>query len=241
MNFEGKAAIVTGGALGIGYAVAEGFLKGGARVAIIDLNAEGLKKAEAELSKLGEVRTYVCDVSDMDRVNEVIKDVASTLGAPDILVNNAGIFNTYGSFVESDPEKWKQKINVNILGTMYPTKAVLPYMLEKKYGRIVNVGSVAGVYGIGHMVDYSMTKGAVISFTYALAKDVTEHGITVNCVSPGMIISASAPEHGEIQQNYIKRQGTSEECAVVIRFLCSEEAGYVSGQNYTVDGCRRII
>ena len=115
---------------------------------------------------------------------------------------------------------------------------VLPGMLERHYGRIVNISSVAGVYGIGNMTDYSMTKGAINGFTLALAKEVTEHGVTVNAVAPGNIITASH-ENNNPTLSFAGRSGTSEECANVICFLASDAASYVSGQVYQVDGCRK--
>lgn len=120
---------------------------------------------------------------------------------------------------------------------MYLSHEVLPSMIENGYGRIVNIGSVAGVYGLSWFVDYSMSKGAIISFTKALAKAVSSKGITVNCVSPGSV----APEGSEQMKefSFVGRAGTYEEIANVILFVASDEASYISGQNYLVDGCRK--
>ena len=120
---------------------------------------------------------------------------------------------------------------------MYLSHAVLPSMIENGYGRIVNIGSVAGVYGLSWFVDYSTSKGAVISFTKALAKAVSDKGITVNCISPGSV----APDGSEAMTDYsfVGRAATYDEIANVILFVSSDEASYVSGQNYLVDGCRK--
>ena len=140
--------------------------------------------------------------------------------------------------MDTTSDMWKKCIDVNILGTMYTTHAVLPHMIEKHYGRIVNIGSVAGEYGISYYVDYSMTKGAVISFTKALAKLVGDKGITVNCVSPGSIDITGGNDKME-DFSFLGRAGTPEECANLVMFVASDEASYISGQNYLVDGCRK--
>ena len=136
--------------------------------------------------------------------------------------------------MDTTSDMWKKCIDVNILGTMYTTHAVLPHMIEKHYGRIVNIGSVAGEYGISYYVDYSMTKGAINSFTIALAKEVAEYGVNVNAVLPGNI--GSLGEQGDNELSFIKRRGTPEEVANVVSFLASDEASYINGSNVLVDG-----
>ena len=238
MDFQGKAALITGASRGIGLATAEKLAKNGAAVALVDVNEEGLRAAKAHLEAFGgRVLTYPCDVSDEARVQAVCADAERSLGKIDILVNNAGIYRAHClPFAESESAFWRDKIEVNILGTMYFTRALLPGMLARHYGRIINLGSVAGVYGIANMTDYSMTKGAIIAFTHALAKEVTSQGVLVNTVSPGSIDDdpASMPVH-----SFMGRAGSFAECAEVICFLASDEASYVAGQNYIVDGCRR--
>ena len=139
---------------------------------------------------------------------------------------------------------WNKLINVNLMGVVYCTNAVLPYMFEKGYGRIVNVASVAGVYGNAGMSMYSATKGAVISMTKALAKEVVEKGIVVNSVSPGMVSPSDNPdiEHTKpTEACYAGRTGSDRENADLICFLASEKNGYVVGQNIQIDGCRKKI
>lgn len=171
------------------------------------------------------------------RVNEVCADAIETFGSVDIAVNNAGLWRGFCEFSQSSSAQWRQKIDVNILGTMYITRAVLSSMIAQNYGRIISVASVSGVYGIGTMADYSMTKGAVIGFTKALAKEVMKNGITVNCVSPGTVSDAGHP----CDKCYAGRFGTYEENADLILFLASRQAGYISGQNYLIDGCRKWL
>ncbi|MBQ9965515.1 MAG: SDR family oxidoreductase, partial [Clostridia bacterium] len=163
-------------------------------------------------------------------------------GKIDILINNAALWRQFSSFVETDIDIWKKFININIMGTVYFTKAVINKMIENNYGRIINVASVAGVYGNATMTPYSATKGAVISFTKALAKEVAQFGITVNAVSPG---SVSPADNRDIDfsepsgLSFMGRTGTGRENADLICFLASEEAGYISGQNIQIDGCRK--
>jgi NAD(P)-dependent dehydrogenase (short-subunit alcohol dehydrogenase family) len=238
-DFSGKTAILTGAGKGIGHAVAIGLAKGGANLVLLDISEENLKTTAAEAESYGvRVKAIRVDVAREDEVRAAVADAMATFGRVDILINNAGIYPV-SDFVTSKSEDWKKLIDINILGTMYAAHAVLPGMLENGYGRIVNIGSVAGHYGIAHFVDYSMTKGAVISFTRALAKAVTPNGITVNCVSPGTIDVTGVEKNSQL--SFIGREGTPEECASVILFLASEEASYVSGQEYLVDGCRRMV
>ena len=238
MEFLNKTVIVTGASVGIGKATSIEFAKGGANVCIVDINSEGLEAVKSEIEKLGATASaYVCDVSDEARVREVTADILAKYGKIDILVNNAGLWRGAKPFVESSSDEWKKRIGVNILGLMYFTHEVLPSMIENGYGRVINVGSVAGVYGIKNMADYSMTKGAVSSFTKALAKEVAHLGITVNNVVPGSVRNEGADK--ETDMCYMNRRGELEEYAYLICFLASDKASYISGQDYRIDGCRR--
>ena len=235
MNFKGKTAFITGAAKGIGRATAIGFAKGGANIVLTDIadmteTYEQVKKFTDNVIKIN------FDVSkEVDARNSIFEGLKK-FGRIDILINNAGIFPK-SDFLSATSEHWKKIIDINILGTMYLSQAVLPSMIENGYGRIVNIGSVAGVYGLSWFVDYSMSKGAIISFTKALAKAVSDKGITVNCVSPGSVSHAGSDVMKDF--SFIGRAGSYEEIANVIMFVASEEASYISGQNYLVDGCRR--
>ena len=132
------------------------------------------------------MKSIVLDVTDEASVENAVEESIREFGQIHILVNNAGIYIS-NDFVTSDSSIWKRTFDVNVLGTMYPTHSVLPHMIERGYGRIVNIGSVAGIYGISCFVDYSASKGAIIAFTKALSKLVADKGITVNCISPGSI------------------------------------------------------
>ena len=240
MEFYEKTVVITGASVGIGKATAMEFATNGANVCLVDVNEEGLNAVSQEISALGgNASVYLCDVSDEDRVRQVVQEIITRYGKIDILVNNAGIWRTWKPFVETTSDDWKKRISVNILGLMYFTHAVLPNMIENAYGRIINIGSVAGVYGNPKMVDYSMTKGAVSSFTKALAKEVAAQGITVNNVVPGTVRNEGA--RSEINQCYMGRRGELQEYAYLICFLASDKASYISGQDYQIDGCRRSI
>lgn len=239
MDFSGKTALITGAGRGIGEACALQLARGGAQIVANDLKAENLQEICQKLDQMNAAYLACpCDVADEAAVRAMVAKAIETFGKIDILVNNAGIFRAhYQPFKDQISAYWKQKIEINILGTMYCTHAVMPGMMERRYGRIINVSSVAGVYGLRNMVDYSMTKGAVIAFTKALAKELGPSNITVNAVAPGNISTYS--ELPEL--SFLGRSGTAEECANVITFLASDEASFVSGQNYQVDGCRRTM
>jgi len=235
MDFTGKTAFITGAAKGIGRATAIGFAKNGANVVVADI--ADLTETCEQIKKYTEnVIAINFDVSDETAARNAVAKAAEKFGKTDILINNAAIF-PISDFANSSSEQWKKVIDVNVLGTMYLSHAVLPSMIENGYGRIVNIGSVAGVYGLSWFVDYSTSKGAVISFTKALAKAVSDKGITVNCISPGSV----APDGSEAMKDYsfVGRAATYDEIANVILFVSSDEASYVSGQNYLVDGCRK--
>lgn len=238
MNFKNKTAFITGAGKGIGKAIALGMASKGANLILADINEEALEAVVLAAAAFRvKVKKAVFDVADENAVRNAMKESIEEFGQIHILINNAGIY-LGNQFVESTSDVWKRCIDINILGTMYPTHAVLPHMIEKGYGRIVNIGSVAGEYGISYFVDYSMTKGAIISFTKALAKLVADKGITVNCVSPGSIDVTDGNNKME-EHSFMGRAGTPEECANLVMFVASDEASYISGQNYLVDGCRK--
>ncbi|MBQ8310260.1 MAG: SDR family oxidoreductase [Clostridia bacterium] len=240
MNFNGKAAFVTGAARGIGKAIAIGFAKKGADVIISDILEEPLLQTAKEIEAFGvKVKAIVLDITDEAAVRQAIYESVRAFGQIQILVNNAGIY-ILNDFLETTSAEWKRAFDVNVFGTMYATHAILPHMIENGYGRIVNIGSVAGVYGINYFVDYSATKGAIISFTKALAKAVTDKGINVNCISPGSIVDPTVNNTTSYTDFCFKeRAGTPEEIANAVLFAASDEASYMSGQNILVDGCRK--
>lgn len=243
--FKDKTVLITGAAVGIGKACALQFAQGGANVILVDYNGEALAKTEAEVKSItGNILSFVCDVSDNDAVLKVVETALSRFGKIDILVNNAALWRHYTAFVDTDIDSWKKFIDVNIMGTVYFTKAVIGNMKQNHYGRIINVASVAGVYGNPTMAMYSATKGAVISLTKALAKEVAADNITVNAVSPGTVSPAEQDDIDFVEPNansYSGRTGSTRENADLICFIASDKAGYISGQNIQIDGCRKKI
>jgi NAD(P)-dependent dehydrogenase (short-subunit alcohol dehydrogenase family) len=243
MKLKNKVAVVTGAAVGIGKATAIKLASEGAAVAILDLNEEKLLVTKTEIEKnCGKALAIKCDVSNEEEVGAAFAKIKNELGKTDILVNNAALWRCWAPFIKTPVDDWKKYIDVNVMSVVYCTHAVLPDMISAKYGRIINVASVAGVYGNANMVHYSATKGAVISMTKALAKEVADKGITVNAISPG---SVSPSENDDLnftkpsELSFMNRTGSPMENAELICFLASDEAAYISCQNIQIDGCRR--
>ena len=242
---KGMVAMITGASVGIGRTVALKLAAEGKNLVLLDINGEKLLQVQEEVKSFGcDCLVFDCDVSNEKQVNEAVSKAFEKFGKIDILVNNAAIWRNWETFMETTVEKWEKFINVNVMGAVYCTRAVLPKMFENKYGRIVNVASVAGVYGNANMVAYSATKGALIAMTKALAKEGVGQGVVVNCVSPGMV---SPSENSDIEYTqatdmcYAGRTGSDRENADLICFLASEKNGYVVGQNIQIDGCRKRI
>ena len=243
MDFKGKTALVTGASVGIGRAVALKLAECGAKLVLFDIDYPKLECVKQEIEEYtNDVLIFDCDVSDEQKVYQCVKKAEETFDRIDILVNNAALWRCWNSFVDTSTEDWRKFLDVNIMGVVYVTKAVLPKMLERKYGRIINISSVAGVYGNANMVHYSATKGALISMTKALAKEVTDKGVLVNCVSPGSVSSSNNPDVNSSEPSelsFMGRTGTDMENANLICFLASDEASYIAGQNIQIDGCRK--
>ena len=243
MNFTDKTALVTGAAVGIGRAVALKLAQEGANLVLVDVNAEKLSELKDELKTYSDnIMTCECDVTDENTVYEIIAKAEKVFGKIDILVNNAALWRCWSLFVDTPTDEWKKFIDVNIMGVVYFTKAVLPKMIENGYGRIINVGSVAGVYGNANMAHYSATKGALIAMTKSLAKEVADKGVLVNCVSPGSVSPSENKDMNYFENSelsFMGRTGTDMENANLICFLASDEASYISGQNSQIDGCRK--
>lgn len=242
---KSRVAMITGASVGIGRAVALKMANSGYDLVLLDINAENLARLKEEMSKYSVDTLFsVCDVSNEKEVEKVVEKANERFGKIDILVNNAAVWRMFEPFTEIETETWERFLSVNVMSVVYCTRAVLPKMIENGYGRIVNVASVAGVYGNANMTPYSATKGAVISMTKALAKEVASKGITVNSVSPGSVSDSGDPDIDHFtptELSYIGRTGTDAENAELICFLASEKASYIVGQNIQIDGGRRKL
>ena len=239
MQLEGRRALVTGGASGIGAATARRLAAEGADVVIGDLNEEGGASVAGEISATA-ARLDVTDPASAGALAEKHGPFA-------ILVNNAGT-DEFGFFADTDPGVWERVIAVNLMGVLACTHAVLPGMQEAGYGRIVNVSSEAGRIGSKGSVAYSSAKGGVLGFTKAMAREGARFGITVNAICPGPIetpLLMGALEFGEIGEKVIetmkagtqlRRLGTPDEVAATIAFLASDDASYVTGETLGVSG-----
>ena len=238
MEFKNKIACITGASVGIGRATAILFAQRGADLILIDINGEKLDLVKRELEEYDvSVKTYVCDVSDEAAVYAALSDKKV-----DILVNNAALWRDRSSFCDVDTALWRKYLDINVMGVVYCTKAVINGMVGRGYGRIINVASVAGVYGNANMVHYSATKGALIAMTRALAKEVTDKGVLVNAVSPGSVSSSTDNDIDSTSPStlsFMGRTGSGRENAELILFLASDKASYISGQNIQIDGCRK--
>ena len=243
MDFNNKVALITGAAVGIGRATAIVMAQNGASLVLVDINEKKLEELKKELAAYGDkVLIFSCDVSDEAAVYKVVEESLKVFGRIDILVNNAALWRGRSTFLDTPIEEWKRYIDINVMGTVYFTKAVLPSMLANSWGRVINVASVAGVYGNAKMAHYSATKGAVIALTKALAKEVTDKGVLVNSVSPGSVSPSDNHDidySKESELSFMGRTGSDRENANLICFLASDEASYIAGQNIQIDGCRK--
>ena len=184
---EGQVALITGGSRGIGYAVAEAYLREGAKVVICGRDQAHLAEAAARLSPLGEVKAILCDVSDLDQVEAMVAQAINRFGRIDILLNNAGISMTYGRVGEIDPKRWAYVIAVNLVGTFNCCHAVIPQMLKQGKGKIFNMKGYGADFPSPRVTAYGATKAAIVAFTRSLAREYKGTGITANIFSPGMV------------------------------------------------------
>ena len=241
-DLSGQVAIVTGGARGLGRAIAETLSACGAKIALVDVNAEALDETVAAIRQAGgTAEAFVGDVTDSQRVNQIVEEVVARLGSLEILVNNAGI--TRDSLVmRMKDEQWDAVLGINLRGTFLFTRAAARPMLKGKRGRIINIASVSGLMGNPGQANYSASKAGVIGLTRTVARELASRGITVNAVAPGFIATDMAAKLGEDVLQQVKSQtplgrlGDPQDVADAVLFLASEAASFITGHVLVVDG-----
>jgi 3-oxoacyl-[acyl-carrier protein] reductase len=238
MLFEDKVAIVTGGASGIGKACALSLAENGAKVAVVDLNEKGAEETTSKiLEKGGQAILIKTDISKSEDVDKAVDTVLKNFGKIDILVNCAGICQIR-NFDDLSENEWDKMLSINLKGTFLMCQRVLKEMKKNRYGKIVNMGSLAGeVGGIYVGANYAASKAGVICLTKSIAKNAAPYNINVNSVSPGFINTEMTKDFGYDPKTVpLGRIGTPEEVADVILFLCSDASRYITGANIDVNG-----
>jgi 3-oxoacyl-[acyl-carrier protein] reductase len=242
MSLQGKTAIVTGAAQGIGRAIAESLAQAGADIAVADLDPGRSLETIGAIEKLGrKALNLKVNVADSNETKAMVEQVMKAWGKIDILVNNAGITRD-GLLLRMKEEDWNLVLQINLNGTFNCTKAVLQPMTKQRYGRIVNIASIVGVIGNAGQANYSASKAAVIGFTKTVGREYASRNVTVNAVAPGFIDTAMT--HGlpdDVKDTLLKqiplgRLGTPGDIAAAVRFLVSEEAAYITGHVLHVNG-----
>ena len=244
IDLAGRCAVITGGAQGIGRAIAERFLESGASVSVWDRNQAATDSMVQELSGRGTIHGLAVDVTDAEGVGEAAAATARTFGSIDILVANAGITGPNTECWNYAPEDWRQVIDINLTGIFLCCRAVVPHMIEKKYGRIVNVASIAGKEGNPNACAYSASKAGVIALTKSLGKELAKFDIAVNCITPAAARTGLFSQMTESHINYmlskIPRERFVEvgEIASLVAWLVSAENSFTTGAVFDISGGR---
>ena len=234
--------LITGATGGIGEATAKAFAEKGYNLALqYNKSEDKASEMKSELEKAYGIKvlTVKADLSKTEEAENLSEEVLSAFSSVDVLINNAGMAHQELFQLCSD-EKVKEIFDLNIMSMMKLTKEILPSMIKNHSGRIINISSMWGICGASCEVQYSASKSALIGFTKALSKEVGPSGITVNCISPGSI-NVTDRDDVMLKHSFMGRPGTPEELANAVLFVASDKASYISGQNYLVDGCRKMM
>lgn len=244
LDMKGRGAIVTGGASGIGLAIARRLATSGAAIAIWDMNEQTMSEAAKSLTGAPKVVTQKVDVTRIEQVEAAFKATVDALGKVDALVNSAGIAGKNAMTWEYPIDEWLRVHDINLNGTFYCCRTVTPHMMANGYGRIVNIASIAGKEGNPTASAYSSSKAAVIGLTKSLGKELAKHNITVNCVTPAAV---KTPIFEQVSQQHIDfmlqkipmgRFGLVEEIAAAVSWLCSEDCSFTTGSALDLSGGR---
>ena len=245
-----KVSVVTGGGSGIGYSISKALADLGHKVVVVDLSYESAQKTANEIMSNGGLASAVeLNVAKHREVIDAFNEIESNNGRIDVLINNAGI-GSIGTLEETSEEELDRVYQVNVKGVYNCSYAAIRHMKSKKAGVIVNLASIASSVGIPDRFAYSMSKGAVLTMTYSIAKDYVKDGIRCNCIAPGRVHTPFVDSY--LEQNYpdntdemfeklsktqpIGRMGTPKEIAALVKYLCSDEASFITGSNFPIDG-----
>lgn len=246
IDLDQRVAIITGGARGFGYAIAERFLTSGACVSLWDIDELKLDDARKNLSQKGNVHTCKVDLTNEEEVRRATKQVWENFGRIDILVNNAGITGGNATAWELSPDTWRKVIEVNLTAPYLTCHTIIPYMLQKNYGRIINVASIAGKEGNPNASHYSASKAGLIGFTKSLAKELATQNILVNCITPA---AAKTELFEQMEQRHIDymiskipmgRLLQVQELSAMVAWLASEECSFSTGAVFDISGGRAV-
>jgi NAD(P)-dependent dehydrogenase (short-subunit alcohol dehydrogenase family) len=252
IRLEGRVAVITGAAGVIGTATMRLLAERGAHIVAVDRKRQDLRAAIADLPGSARALTVAADVTREDEVADYVRAAVDTFGTIDVFYNNAGVEGDIGPITRYSLEAFRKVIDVNVVGVFLGLKHVLPVMLKQNKGSVINTASIAGLIGTPDIAAYSASKHAVIGLTKSAALECTSTGVRVNCVCPGLIdsrmlsaiIGGRNPDHAPVPDGKIveripaRRLGQASEVASMVAFLASDEASYVSGSAYTIDGGR---
>ena len=244
IDLNEKVAVITGGAQGIGLAIAERMLDSGASVSLWDRDQKLVEETALSLESRGKAEAVVVDVTDLDSVKSATEKTKTSMGAIDILVCNAGIAGPTVKVWEYPPEEWQQVIDIDLSGVFYCSKVIVPHMIKANYGRIVNISSIAGKEGNPNAMPYSAAKAGVIALTKSLGKELSNKNIAVNCVTPAAaktkIFDQISQEHIDYMLSKIPRGRFLKvnELASMVSWLVSEENSYTTSAVFDLSGGR---
>jgi NAD(P)-dependent dehydrogenase (short-subunit alcohol dehydrogenase family) len=244
LDLKGRVVVITGGARGIGYATAKRALQSGASVSLWDIDASRADAAREELTAFGTVHAQIVELTDAAAVQVAADTIVATHGTIDVLINNAGITGGNGPTWELAPDVWRRVVDVNLTGSFLTCRAVVPHMIARGYGRIVNVASIAGKEGNPNASHYSASKAGLIALTKSLAKELAPRNIVVNCVTPAAarteIFAQMKQEHVDYMLARIPmgRFLEVEEVASLICWLATEECSFSTGAVFDISGGR---